>query len=151
MNLTILPIEASWLTGDTPSQKHSVIMTLYACLIKPVFFCKCFGVSESLNSVQSEQSGRDAVPVFCIAFNLFQSCLTLPQLYQRRGSGIQPLRHKAFFHFHEKRILYGIWITLFIAGKTKCRILRARFIDLAPTARIRENSFINAQKTLREK
>lgn len=38
INLTILPIEASWLTGDTPGQKHSVIMAPYACLIKPVFF-----------------------------------------------------------------------------------------------------------------
>lgn len=50
----------------------------------------------------------------------------------------------------KKRILYGVWISLYIAGKTKYRILSVRFIDLAPAAPVRENSRIDVQTMLRE-
>ena len=58
INLTILPIEASWLTGDTPSQKHSVIMAPYACLIKSPSSANASDVSEILNLGQPEQTNR---------------------------------------------------------------------------------------------
>lgn len=64
--------------------------------------------------------------------------------------GLRPCATRGYSVFRGKRILYGVWISLYIAGKTKFWIQIARFIALAPTVPLRENSRINTQIALRE-
>lgn len=63
---------------------------------------------------------------------------------------LSPRHARVYAVFCVKRILYHLWITRHTAGKTKFRIIPARFIALAPDVRLRENDRINPQIALRE-
>jgi len=110
------------------------------------FLCKL----QSLSDVAIHPADRQHPPCPSHPGASFRPAWLYPNYTKQDDRPLRPCPARVPGLSGRKRILYRLWITRHTVGKTKLRILSARFIALAPDARLRENDRINPQIALRE-